>query len=112
MNPDDTLPPSAVDDTQPMPSEMRPRHVTRQVTYEVNATPLGASARDFVFAKSNEWSADQEKRQIVPGPPGTWDSSRGSVSSLAVRSARRPRSSIRTSPRCSRTVASSQTSAA
>ena len=72
MNPDDTLPPSAVDDTQPMPSEMRPRHVTRQVTYEVNATPLGASARDFVFAKSDEWSADQEKRQIVPGPPGTW----------------------------------------
>jgi hypothetical protein len=54
------------------PVEERPRHVTRKVTYEVEATPLGASARDFVFAKSDEWSADPEKKQITPGPPGTW----------------------------------------
>jgi hypothetical protein len=50
----------------------RERHVKRPVTYEVNATPVGASANDFVFAKSDEWSADLETKRIIPGPPGTW----------------------------------------
>jgi hypothetical protein len=51
---------------RPVPRPMR------KVTYEVNAIPLGASARDFVFAKSDEWSANFETKQITPGPPGTW----------------------------------------
>jgi hypothetical protein len=50
----------------------KPQRMRRKVTFEVEATPLGASARDFVFAKSDEWSADPEKKQISPGAPGTW----------------------------------------
>jgi hypothetical protein len=70
MDADDTIPPSDIaEDTTRAP---RPTHVSRKVTYEVEATPLGASARDFVFARSDEWSANQETKQITPGPPGTW----------------------------------------
>ena len=68
----DTLPPPSAEDTLPPEVEVRPQHVRRKVTYEVNGTPLGASARDFVFAKSDEWAANQETRQITPGAPGTW----------------------------------------
>ena len=74
---DDTLPPDAVDDTQPGQtlSDERKGGVgrpSRRVTFEVNATPLGATARDFVFAKSEEWSVDYASKVLPSGPPGTW----------------------------------------
>jgi hypothetical protein len=74
---DDTLPPDAVDDTQPGQtlSDERKGGVgrpSRRVTFEVNATPLGATARDFVFAKSDEWSVNYASKVLPSGPPGTW----------------------------------------
>ena len=67
----DTLPPPSAEDTQPQQAQ-REQHVRRKVTYEVNATPLGASARDFVFAKSDEWNVNYGSKVPPSGPPGTW----------------------------------------
>jgi hypothetical protein len=44
----------------------------RKVTFDVNATPLGASARDFVFARSDEWQVDKDGKITSNGAPGTW----------------------------------------
>lgn len=56
--------------------EERPRehHVRRKITFDVNATPLGASASDFVFAKSDEWTHYRKEngKLVFSGPPGTW----------------------------------------
>src|ERR1700685_2965344 len=90
MDADDTLPPSA-EDTQPhrrqddeewdevkggvgVPDheEKRGTRMSRKVTFDVNATPLGASASDFVFARSDEWVVAPDGRIVTPGPPGTW----------------------------------------
>ncbi len=72
MTAEDTLPPPSAEDTLPPEAEARPQHVRRKVTFDVNATPLGASAHDFVFAKSDEWQVDQDGRITRVGPPGTW----------------------------------------
>lgn len=54
-------------------TEPRERRVQRKITFEVNATPLGASASDFVFARSDEWKIDDSTGRIVTlGAPGTW----------------------------------------
>jgi hypothetical protein len=48
------------------------QHVKRQVTYEVNATPVGAKSGDFVFARSDEWEVDTTGKITKVGAPGTW----------------------------------------
>jgi hypothetical protein len=67
----DTLPPTSAEDTQPQQAQ-REQRMTRKVTFDVNATPLGASASDFVFARSDEWVVAPDGRIVTPGPPGTW----------------------------------------
>src|SRR5271156_1141418 len=91
MNAEDTLPPPSAEDTQPhhrsddeAPDEVkggvgvpdreekRGTRMSRKVTFEVEATPLGASAHDFVFARSDEWTVDSDGKITTLGAPGTW----------------------------------------
>jgi hypothetical protein len=65
----ETLPPLDDEDTQP--SVQRPTFVRRPVTYTVDPNTLGASGRDFVFARSDEWKWEG-KYLTALGPPGTW----------------------------------------
>src|SRR5208337_634087 len=43
-----------------------------KVTYEVHATPLGASSQDFIFTRSDEWIVDLNGKITALGAPGTW----------------------------------------